>query len=167
MNEDRELEESRDCQAIQDLIHQYSGSVTRGDYAQTATVFAPDAVWEEVGGARHESAQEFMDYLVAGSANLDVLIQTAHNPVVELLGAGRAEATTTIHEIARGVVGIGSSFGVAGTELNFDRYGIYHDELAKFNGEWKFTHRIFMPFFTTTSGVVGDVTGNRPLRRPR
>ena len=109
MSEDREQEEWRDRQAIQSLIHRYSSSITRGDYDQTATVFAPDAVWEEVGGDRHENAQEFMDALVEGSANLDVLIQTAHNPVVQLLGAGRAKATTTIHEIARGVVAIGSS----------------------------------------------------------
>ena len=107
-----------------------------------------------------------MDALVEGSANLDVLIQTAHNPVVQLLGAGRAKATSTIHEIARGVVAIGSSFGDAGTAINFDRYGMYYDEFAKLDGEWKFTHRVFMPFFTT-SGVVGDATGSRPLPRPK
>ena len=47
-----------------------------------------------------------------------------------------------------------------------DRYGIYHDGLAKFDREWKFTERIFVPFFTATD-VVGDVSGSRPLRRPR
>ena len=58
MSEDREQEEWRDRQAIQSLIHRYSSSITRGDYDQTATVFAPDAVWEEVGGDRHENAQD-------------------------------------------------------------------------------------------------------------
>jgi hypothetical protein len=168
VNQDRELEEWLDRQAVQDLIHRYSDSVTRADYEQTATVFAPDAVWEDPqSDVRFESAREFMDYLVEGSTSLDLLIQTPHSPVVELLGDGRAKATTTIHEIVRGVATADSAVGAIGSEINVDRYGIYHDELAKFGPEWKFTHRIFVPFFTATGGVVGDVSGSRPLLLPR
>ena len=53
-----------------------------------------------------------------------------------------------------------------GSQLAFDRYGIYYDEFVKFDREWKFTQRIFVPFFTATR-VVGDVSGSRPLLRPR
>ena len=55
VSRDRQQEEWLDRQAIQDLIHRYSDSVTRGDYEQTATLFAPDAGWEEVGGACFET----------------------------------------------------------------------------------------------------------------
>jgi hypothetical protein len=164
---DAELGAWLDRQAIQDLIHRYSDSVTRGDYQHTAELFASDAVWEEVGGVRFDTAREFIDYLVEGSASAELLIQTPHSPVVEFVGVGSAEATTTIHEIVRGVAGGRSALGDAGVEVNVDRYGIYHDELAKFGREWKFTHRIFVPFFTSTTGVVGDVSDTRPLLRPR
>jgi len=163
---DAELRAWLDRQAIEDLIHRYSDSVTRGDYEHTAELFAPDAVWEEVGGVRFDTAREFIDYLVQGSASADLLIQTPHSPVVEFEGVGRAEATTTIHEIVRGVAGGRSSLGDAGIEINVDRYGIYHDALANFGREWKFTQRTFVPFFTAIGGVVGDVSGSRPLLRP-
>jgi ketosteroid isomerase-like protein len=166
-SQDGELEEWLDRQRIQDLIHRYSDSVTRADYEQTATVFAPDAVWEETqSGTRFQTAREFLDYLIEGGASLDLLIQTPHSPVVELLGEGRARATTTIHEIVRGVATADSGVGTIGSEINIDRYGIYYDELAKFGREWRFTRRTFVPFFTATGTVVGDVSGNRSLRRP-
>jgi len=86
--------------------------------------------------------------------------------VVDFVAVGQARATTTIREIARGVAGGRSALGEAGTEINVDRYGIYHDEIAKFDDGWKFTQRIFVPFFTSTGVVVGDVFGSRPLLRP-
>jgi SnoaL-like domain len=109
-----EREEWFDRQAVQDLIHRYSDAVTRGDHEHTATLFAPDAVWEEVGGARFETAREFVDYLVGGSASLELLIQTPHSPVVDFPTSGRATATTTIHEIVRGVASDRSALGDAG-----------------------------------------------------
>ena len=57
---------------------------------------------------------------------------------------GALKATTTIHEIIRGVATADSSVGEIGGEINVDRYGIYHDQLANFGREWKFTHRIFV-----------------------
>jgi ketosteroid isomerase-like protein len=152
---------------IQDLIHRYSDSITRGDYEQTATVFAPDAVWEDPqSDIRLESARAFLAYLAEGSTSLDLLIQTPHSPVVELLPGGRARATTTIHEIVRGVATADSAVGATGSEINVDRYGIYYDELAKFGQDWKFTRRTFVPFFTTTGVTFGEVSGTRPLLRP-
>jgi len=162
-----EVQEWLDRQAILDLIHRYSDSITRGDYERTAAVFAPDAVWEEPqAGLRFETAGEFIEFLAAGTTSTEVLIQTPHSPVVELVGAGKAKATTTIHEFGRGVVTAEYMFGGVGTELNFDRYGIYYDQLAKFDGEWKFTHRIWSAFFTSTDCVVGGISGDRPLLRP-
>jgi hypothetical protein len=161
-NQEMELTGWLDRQAVQDLIHRYSDSITRGDFEQTVTVFASDAIWEDPEfGVRFESAAAFMDYLIEGSASLELLIQTPHSPVIELVGDGRA--TTTIHEIIRGVATAESSVGAIGKEINIDRYGIYYDELAKFGSEWKFTHRIFVPFFTASGCVVGDVSGARPL----
>jgi len=38
-----------------------------------------------------------------------------------------------------------------------------YDEVAKVDGAWKFTHRLFVPFLIATGTVVGDVVTSRPL----
>ena len=165
--DDRRLRDWLDRLDIQNLIHRYSDAVTRADYEQMATVFAPDALWESpLLGMRFESAQEFIDFQREGNPSLAVLIQTPHSPVVELVDEQQARATTTIHEMFRGTTPERSAYGEAGTEINVDQYGIYHDEVAKFNGEWKFTHRLFAPFLIATGCVQGDVASERPLLRP-
>jgi hypothetical protein len=152
--------------AIQDLIYRYSDAVTRGDYDQVATVFAASAVWEApLLGLRFESAQAFVDFLIEGSPSLAVLIQTAHSPVIEVLDTERARATTTIHEMFLGSTPMDTIYGDAGVEVNIDQYGIYHDDVSKADGEWKFTHRCFVPFLVANGGVVGDVVSKRPLLR--
>jgi hypothetical protein len=80
-----------DRNAIEQLIYCYSDAVTRADYVQMATVFADDAVWESpILGMHFETAREFIDFQADGSTALDVLIQTASNPVIDLLTGDRA-----------------------------------------------------------------------------
>jgi hypothetical protein len=155
--------------AIQDLIYRYSDAVTRADYEQMATVFAPGAVWESpLLGMHFQNAREFIDFQSDGSTALEVLIQTAHNPVIDLEGDDHARATTTIHERIRGVGGdLDSLLGAAGAEINVDQYGTYYDELQRIDGEWKFTHRVFVPFLIRSGTVTGDVVTPRPLLAPR
>ena len=164
MSDDARAWEDRD--AIQQLIYRYSDAVTRADYEQMATVFADDAVWESpILGMHFESAREFIDFQIAGSTTLDVLIQTAAGPVVELLGPGRAVATTNIREIIRGKHAVGGVWGPAGAESNVDQYGIYFDEVSKIDGVWKFTRRVFVPVLIAPGAVVGDITTARPIAR--
>ena len=87
MHQDEEVGQWLDRLAIMDAINRYSDSVTRGDYEHTAELFAPDAVWEERGGEHFETADEFVTYLVEGSATLEVLIQTPHSSVIVFTGA--------------------------------------------------------------------------------
>ena len=163
-----ELQAWLDRHAILDLIHRYSDAVTRADFEQMATVFVADAVWESpLLDLRFETARSFIDFQIEGSASLDVLVQTPHSAVIELLGADRANATTTIHEFFRGTASGVGAYGDAGSELNVDQYGIYYDEVAKVDAEWKFTHRLFAPFLIAPGRVAGDVVSNRPLHRPR
>src|SRR6185503_4227854 len=92
MHQDEEVGQWLDRQAVIDLINRYSDSVTRGDYEHTATLFAPDAVWEEKGGEHFDTAGDFVDYLVQGSASLELLIQTPHSTVVDFPEPDRAAA---------------------------------------------------------------------------
>jgi hypothetical protein len=160
-----------DLKAIEQLIYRYADAVTRADYEQMATVFAADAVWESpILGMHFESAREFIDFQIEGSTALDVLIQTAAGPVIELLGPDRAAATTNTREIIRGTTTVDMTVdGVlspAGSESNVDQYGIYFDEVSKIDGAWKFTRRVFVPILIESGAVVGDITTIRPIARP-
>ena len=165
MSDDASACEDRD--AIQQLIYRYSDAVTRADYEQMATVFAADAVWESPTlGMHFQTAREFIDFQSEASTALDVLIQTASGPVIELLGPDRAAATTNIREIIRGTITVGGEWGPAGAENNVDQYGIYFDEISKIDGTWKFTRRVFVPILVASGAVVGDITSGRPISRP-
>jgi hypothetical protein len=40
-------------------------------------------------------------------------------------------------------------------------FGIYYDDLARIDGEWKFTRRVFVPTYMTVGSVTGDVFTQR------
>ena len=153
--------------AIADLINRYADSVTRADWDQAGSIFAPDAIWESPAlGLRFEDARAFRDFLVQSSGN-DLLILTAQPPVICFVGAGQAQATTTVHELSRGEAHADSTLGEAGTPRNHELYGIYYDDVARFDGEWKFTHRLFVPVYVRTGCVTGEVLTPRfALLRP-
>jgi hypothetical protein len=153
--------------AIQDLIARYSDAVTRADWPQCEAVFAPDAVWESPPlGMRYESRASFLDVLRA-TTTYDLLIQTPHSSVVTLTGADTATATTTIHELTRGVGFADTKFGETGADLNLEQYGVYYDDLARIDGAWKFTHRLFIPVYVNAGHLAGDVlTPRSALARP-
>ena len=167
VSQDTEVRSWLDRLAIQDLIFRYSNALTRGDYDQKAGLFAPDAIWESpLLGLHFESASAFIQMNVEGSDDLNVLIQTPHSPVIELLSSEHARVTTTIHERIRGTTPTATALGDAGTELNVDQYGIYYDDVARLDSGWRFTHRLFVPFLIATGTVAGDVVTKRPLFRP-
>jgi hypothetical protein len=83
--------------------------------------------------------------------------------VIELLGTGARRRPRRFTRYSEEFATADGSVGAIGDVINVDRYGIYHDELAKFGGEWKFTQRIFVPFFTATGGVVGSPRLRTPL----
>jgi hypothetical protein len=162
-----ELREWLDRLAIQDLIYRYSDAVTRADWQQCEAVFCPDAIWESpVLGRRYESRVSILEML-SGTTTYELLIQTPHSPVITLTGAHQAEAITTIHEFIRGVAVADGAVAESGSERNFEQYGIYFDDLARIDGEWKFRHRLFVPFYVGSGCVTGDVlTPRSALLRP-
>jgi hypothetical protein len=163
-----DLQALSDRAAIQDLIYCYSDAVTRADYAQMATVFADDAVWESpMLGMHFDSARDFIQFQIDGSTALEVLIQTAANPVIDLLGSDRATATTNIREIIRGTTTNDSAYGPTGMAMNVDQYGVYFDEISKIDEAWKFSRRAFVPILIASGAVGGDVVTTRPIARPR
>jgi hypothetical protein len=168
VNDDLELRGWTDRLAIQDLIYRYSDAVTRADWDQCGAVFAPDVIWESpVLDMRYEGAQAFVEMLGQTSSASELLIQTPHAPVIRLFGSERAQATTTIHEFTRGVTVAPTAYGEVGTAINFEQYGIYFDDIAKMDGAWRFTHRLFVPLYIGPDCVTGQVVSPRSaLLRP-
>jgi ketosteroid isomerase-like protein len=160
-----EVRDWLDRLAIQDLIARYSDAVTRADWHQCEAVFAPDAVWESPNlGLRYDDVASFLDMVRASTT--DVLIQTPHSSVV-MLDGDRATATTTIHEMSRGVGSADSALGGAGAEINFEQWGIYYDDVARLDGEWKFTRRVFVSVYLNPGCLTGDVlTARSAMQRP-
>lgn len=150
--------------AIQELIYRHSDGINRGDLAAIRSAYADDARWEiPLFGYRHESADEFIEFLRVNTATTELLIQTPHCPVITLLDSDAARATTTMHEFTRGTAAEDGPFGPEGTEIGEQHYGIYYDEVARLAGEWKFTHRLFVPIYMEFGCVTGDV----PIERAR
>jgi hypothetical protein len=145
--------------AIQDLIYRYSDAVTRADWGQCEAVFAADAIWEiPAYGLRYDSAAAFIAML-KGTSTSEVLIQTPHAPVIKLIGPEKAQATTTIHEWSRMVATVNSAtLDVrTGQDVNQEEYGVYYDDIGRIDGEWKFTHRRYIPIYNSRGCVTGDV----------
>ena len=160
--------ERTDKLAIQELIYRYSDAVTRGDLDAMAAVFADHAIWESPAlGMHFDSARAFLDDFAAATAPTELLVQTASNPVVHLVDADRARATTTIFELYRSTAEKDGPFGPKGAEINFSDYGIYYDDVERFDGEWRFAHRVFVPCYLETGAARGDVPVPRSaLRAP-
>jgi hypothetical protein len=163
-----ELRSWLDRLAIQDLIYRYSDAVTRADWAQCEALFAPKAIWEcSALGIRYESATAFLEML-KGTSTSEIMIQTPHAPVIKLIGSEKAEATTTIHEWNRMVSPLDNTdAGDAvfqagkGEEINQAAYGVYFDDIARIDGEWKFTHRRYAVIYICNGPVTGDVVTPR------
>jgi hypothetical protein len=165
---DVELRARLDRLAIQDLINRYASAVTRADWEKCESVFAPDCVWESPGlGTRFETPAAFVGMLADPSSATELLIQTTSSSVIRLTGPDKAEATTTVHEVVRGQFHVDTTLAEADTPVNLEQYGIYHDDVARIDGEWKFTHRLFVPIYVASGGVTGDVITERSaLLRP-
>ena len=138
--------------AIREVLSTYTSAATRGDWDQLESVFLADARWELgppldvllVGpGAISEQLRKQCDHQ-------DFFIQMTHDSLVELHGADRASAITTIHALAR----------QEGT-VQIQSHGIYYDELVKTDADWKFASRRLQPIFMNT----GELPGPAPITR--
>jgi hypothetical protein len=151
--------------AIQELIYRHADAITRGDLSALEPLYAPDAIWEHsLLGVRFESARAFLDYFAEGMATIDLLVQTANNPVVRLVDDKTAHATTTVFEVNHGTLAVtADGYGTQGDEVNVAQWGVYYDDLSKSTGQWLFTRRRAVMSYVEQGALRGDVLGPRPL----
>jgi hypothetical protein len=155
--------------AIQELINRYADALTRADWDQFELTLARDVVWESAAlGVRVEGRAPFVAMVSGMSPGLEAWIQMAQCSI-RITGPDSAEAITTIHEIVRGEVPAASGDGgeAVNEAVNREVYGVSHDNVVRIDGEWKFTHRLFVPIYIATGAVTGDVITERAaLLRP-
>ena len=148
--------------AIEQLIHRYSDTITRADWDQHEAVFSTDAIIEVASpfDFRAEGARTIREQTSAGSARVDFLIHRVDSFVFKLLDPDHAQATSTIHEMGRG-----PTPGLSGDEpevwLNWEQYGVYYDDIAKIDGEWKFTRRFCQPLYYRDDANDGQAVAAR------
>jgi hypothetical protein len=148
---------------IQDLIYRHSDALTRADWRQVEALYALDAIWETPAlGLRYDGVAALIEMLGETSSH-EVYVQTPHAPVINLIAADEAQATTTIHEWLRGVSKIESRpMDIqSGDQVNLEAYGVYYDDIARIEGEWRFTHRVYVPIYIGAGAVMGDVVTPR------
>lgn len=149
--------------AITELIHRYSDATTRADWVQLEAVFASDAVLEVSSpfDFRAEGATEIRSAMSGGSDRLDFLIHRVDSVVIDLQGADRAQATSTIHELGRGASPNPDGTG-ADVWMDWFQYGVYYDDIVKIDGEWKFARRFCQPLlYVGEDAVAGDAIATR------
>jgi hypothetical protein len=154
--------------AIQELIYSHCDAITRGDLAALEPLYARDAIWEiPLFGLRTESAREFFDFLAEVTRTAELLLQTALNPVVQLLDENTATATTTIFELSCGSAPEDGSVGAPGERVNMAQYAVYYDDVSKRRGRWLFTHRRFVQCYIEHGAWQGELpTPRSSLRAP-
>jgi hypothetical protein len=157
-----EVREWLDRLAVEALIHRYADSVTRADWPQCESVFAPHATWESPLLGMRFDRDAFLDMLRETAHGFDLLIQTVSSPVVHFDGPARATATTTVHELVRGVSATDTALAAEGSAVNIEQYGIYCDQIERFDDQWLFVHRLFVPMYVDSGRVTGDVMAARP-----
>jgi ketosteroid isomerase-like protein len=147
---------------IQQVLYRYFDAINRGDLEALRALFAADAVWEHsLMGLRFESADAYVDFLGEMTGSADLLMTMPACPVVELIGADEARATTTVHEIASGTAAEDSPFGAKGTQVSLQTRGIYYDRLARIDGSWRFTRRRYVVVHHEVGALPGEIGAPR------
>lgn len=134
--------------AIREIIERYSSALTRYSWEEMASTFHVDAVWMVAPPFNLEftTRQDIQDGIRSLVSGFDFLVQMTHSMVIDLDG-DRASAITVITETGRNSADKSAVY----------MHGTYHDEIARIDGRWQFTKRVFQPIYLDSSWLPGDV----------
>ncbi len=129
--------------AIRSLHARYAQGVDRGRFAETAALFAPDAVLEVQGSARVVGRDEIRQYFEGVGHTLEA------TSVTRLI---RHHVTTAVVDPIDDDHARGAVYFLAITERGVDHWGRYRDEYVRLTeragdpgepaGGWRFSQRI-------------------------
>jgi hypothetical protein len=122
-----------DHTAIQDVITSYCDSISRRDWQQLGSLFAPEAAWEVIGGPAFRFAGDGIAPGIRGIVESTGFIVQINAPALITIEGERATARTTLYEFGE----------TLDKKTRFEEPGIYDDVLARSNGRWLFVSRRF------------------------
>jgi len=131
---------------IRELIDRWSDAVNERDWAQLATCFTADGVWD-VGppyNLRLEGNKTIMETVPGLIEGQLFVIQTPHAVVIKLNG-DTATARVTMQEMMRAADGSGMQM-----------WGTYYDDLVRTAAGWRFTLRRFRTAIFEAAAPSGD-----------
>lgn len=142
-------DELADRQAIIALAHRYCDAITRNDWDQHESCFAPDAVWEVGAPAnrRLEGASGIRAGTEAAISSFDFIVQNICSVVIDLETSDRASARVVLQETGR----------AGGGARHFTQFGVYYDRLVKIDGAWRFASRRFEFIYADPTPLPGEV----------
>lgn len=119
--------------AIQNTITRYCDAITRRDWDALADVFAPDAVWEVIGGPAFRFAGAGVAPGIRGVVESTSSLTQINGPALIEIDGDHATARSTIYEFGE----------TLDKTSRFEEPGTYDDVLRKIDGKWRFTLRRF------------------------
>ncbi|MCU1458185.1 MAG: hypothetical protein JWL73_2277 [Actinomycetia bacterium] len=146
--------------AIRSLHSRYAQGVDRGRFAETAALFAPDAVLEVQGSARVEGRADIQRYFEGVGVTLE---KTSASRLI------RHHVTSAVVDAIDADHAHGAVYFLAITERGVDHWGRYRDryvrvaESVRDSGEvaggWRFSERICI----TEGRAEGSWAGENPV----
>jgi hypothetical protein len=134
--------------AIREAIARYSNASTRGAWDDFESLWTAEGVWEVAPpvGSKVVGARAIREVASSNVDSGDFLFQMTHDTVVDLLGQGRASATTIIQVLTR-----------REGHHHFMNLAIFYDDLVKEDGAWKFSRRLLQPVYVDSKELTGKV----------
>ena len=135
---------------VEDLIGRYCDAVLRLDVEGFTDCWTEDATWSIPGTGVVVGRAAIVDTFVSIRSTYRRCVQEILNGTVRPLDDGRAAASWQVRELQWREDGTASEL-----------IGVYHDQLDRADGAWRFTHRDFELLYD------GPVSMPGRLRDPR
>jgi hypothetical protein len=122
-----------DRDAIRDLVARYSRGVDRQDFALLRSLYAPDAVEDDHGGAYSGSAEGYVDWLESVMGRVQNSAHLVHSHLIALDGPYSAQGEVYVSGHSR--------LAVEGGWEDLTHGMRYLDHYTKRDGQWLFARR--------------------------
>ena len=146
----------RDEFAIRTLLDRYTDAVNQRDWETYRACWAEDGVWElhaPINGHYH-GTEAIMKEVRRAVESQVLFVQMNHAVTVLSVNGDTAAARVTLNEIGKADPnGEGALPGVKGMNI----FAVYHDDLMRQNGQWKFQKRTYDVLLIDLNPPAGDV----------
>ena len=125
-----------DEQTIRSLVHRYADAASRRDPVGVAGTFTVGGTWSAPELGRFEGREAMLAFFTSMLDGWNVFLQAMMSGVVVIdeSNPGRAVGRWFVQETGQ---------RAEGTHLIIS--GVYHDEYARYDGEWLILHRRYAP----------------------